>query len=334
MNSRFAPLLHLSVAGPSAGDPYPNMEFAVPYDTARALRRGRALLRRRAGTLVVLAERGDDAGAPRWLAHQRLRFGLLPRDPAFAIAMELPGEPAAVAVYGNADVATALDPPTGARLAGTVLRHTIARAARPLQVDLTDSAGARRERLTLGADDAATSVSFDLANATPGLYTVRESPAADGDATRYYVDPELVGEPLVGIVELQVAAAFYDAAPTFQAAFPPRRERLRYYVVVRGPAAAAAQLAVDDDGGILDGRPRIEFDAVPAAEIVADPIAAQLAADGGQVVSFRSRSLEPRRPGGRRKIRLMRNAEVLIDHLPSPTAEQPQATMTLHLTLK
>lgn len=326
MNRRFAPLLHLSVALAPADTVRPSVAFVVPPDTALALRRGRALLRRDAGRLTIVGE--IDPGTPRRLAGHRLRFGLRSLDAGLALAADLPTE--RVLVWSTDDGAATLASPVAARMVATTLRHTPVEADRPLKAVLAARDGAARAVATLAAGEPSSTVTFDLAGLAPGLHTVREIPS---DATMpYYVDPALAAEPIAGVVELLVQPAWYHAAADRTATIAARTEHLRYYVVVHGSAAAAAQLGIEDAGAEADRRQRVDFDPIPAAELATDPTAAQLAVGGGQVVAFRSRAAQPRR--GRRRIQLMRNSEVLIEHLPSPGAEQPHATAILHLTVK
>ena len=78
--------------------------------------------------------------------------------------------------------------------------------------------------------------------------------------------PDLAREGVFGVVEVRIAAGFYDAPAAFEIAFAARQETLRYYLVAqRYSAADVDQLTVSDAGFGEEGRPEIQFTKVPAA---------------------------------------------------------------------
>lgn len=148
------------------------------------------------------------------------------------------------------------------------------------------------------------------------------------------VDPDLAKEGVFGVVEVRIAAGFYDAPAAFEIAFAARQETLRYYLVVsRYSDAELAQLTVSDAGFGEEGRPEVKFTKVPAAGFAPDEIPPALLGGGAAtVVLFRSQAPVARRRRGRRKIQLNRNGEVLIEHLPQPGAERPSSDLIVHLS--
>lgn len=152
------------------------------------------------------------------------------------------------------------------------------------------------------------------------------------------LEPELAREGVFGVVEVRIAAAFYDAPAAFEIAFAARQETLRYYLVVkRYSAAELDQLTVSDAGFGEEGRPEVKFTKVPAAAFTPAEIPPALLGGGGgggdaTVLLFRSQAPVARRQRGRRKIQLNRNGEVLIEHLPQPGAERATADLIVHLS--
>lgn len=167
------------------------------------------------------------------------------------------------------------------------------------------------------------------ANAPDPLHLGAPQPVALQD-----VDPELARKGLFGVVEVRIAAGFYDAPAAFEIAFAARQETLRYYLVVkRYTDAEIAQLTVADAGFNEDGRPEVRFTKVSAAAFTPAEIAPALLGDGdATVLLFRSQAPVARRQRGRRKIQLNRNGEVLIEHLPQPGAERPSSDLIVHLS--
>ena len=147
-------------------------------------------------------------------------------------------------------------------------------------------------------------------------------------------DAELLAAGLFGVVEIEVGAGFYAAAPEFGIAFEARAETLKYYVVARNyPSAEFDDLGVSDAGFAVDARPQIQFDRVAASAFGADDLpAALLGGADARVALFRSQAPVARRARARRRIQLARNTEVIVSQLPQPGAAAPTADLVIHLS--
>ena len=122
--------------------------------------------------------------------------------------------------------------PVAAPLTGRVLTRTLSRTDRPVTVSVANAANEGPAPVTV-SQGGALSASFDLNGFAPGLFTVTEdyTGVPITVTTSQYVDPELSRDALFGVVEIEVAAAFYPAPAAFTIAFDAPTETLSYYVV-------------------------------------------------------------------------------------------------------
>lgn len=164
--------------------------------------------------------------------------------------------------------------------------------------------------------------------------TVLEAPVALLLNAADAQDAELLFAGLFGVVEIEVGAGFYAAAPEFEIAFEARAETLKYYVVARNfPPAEFDDLGVRDAGFTTDARPQIQFDRVAASAFGADDLpAALLGGTDARIALFRSQAPVARRAKARRRIQLARNTEVIVSQLPQPGAAAPTADLVIHLS--
>jgi len=153
--------------------------------------------------------------------------------------------------------------------------------------------------------------------------------------TGYSLDAELQQESIFGIVELTVASSFYSTAPTFTIRFNPKKEVLKYYVVVSNYSTTEFNhLSLADNGYAEDGRSRIHFTRVPATAFTQDEIKPTTLAKkaGEKVVLFKSQSAEPRQEQARSKIQLSRNGDILIKHLPQAGSDHASGDVIIHIS--
>lgn len=164
--------------------------------------------------------------------------------------------------------------------------------------------------------------------------TVLEAPVALLLNAADAQDAELLSAGLFGVVEIEVGAGFYAAAPEFGIAFEARAETLKYYVVARNfPPAEFDDLGVSDVGFTTDARPQIQFDRVAASAFGADDLpAALLGGVDARVALFRSQAPVARRAKARRRIQLARSTEVIVSQLPQPGTAAPTADLVIHLS--
>ena len=264
-----------------------------------------------------------------------LRFGLLVLNPQFGNFTEGFDPRAAKSFYKNGTMPTALDAPVEVVLVGRMCTHSLKDAARPVIVTLKNASGAalRTEEVTAEADRP--EVSFDLSRLPPGVLAVEEQYPDDITFTSaYYADPELQQQGAIGVIEISIDSSFYTTAPAFEVAFDARQETLKYYLVARNYTNGEfTQLQVEDAGFAEEGRAEIAFTKVDAAAFTPAEIPAEiLGGAGAKVVLFKSQALVARQQQGRKKIQLVRNNDVLIEHLPQPGADRTKADLIIHLS--
>jgi hypothetical protein len=307
--------------------------FVLPQDAARFVQ-GAGLLVRVTDGMLNVHYRADPDGRPVLpTAGKTVRIGLVLSDLRVANITEAFDVTAGVLLYRNRSTPGALDAPTRAALTGPSLSRTLARPTRPVTVSLKESTGRSLfdRDVTAGNDG----VSFELTGIAPGALTLEEVYADGITTTLHYLDPELLPESVFGIVEIEIAAAFYTSAPTFTVTFEARRETLRYYVVAKGLSNGdLGLLQVQDNGAGAPGRERVEFVKVAPEQFTEDERSRSqlLESDGAKVVLFRSTATVPRRKSARKRIQLMRNTETLIEHLPQAGESRGAADLIVYLS--
>ena len=329
MITQFKQLFVVSVTHSYYDGACPDFEFTTPEDTRRALRGGRLLAKVVDGRLIVLYQTDASGAAPLVsAAGTRLRFGLRLTNSSFPNFTVLPNAPrGSMLVYDNAAASAALGVPQPMALASAILSHAVTGTTRPVTATVVRGGGVvRTDTVT---DDRA-SATFDLRDADPGRFELREAFAGGTThTTPYYLDPESQRDGMFAIVEIAVAAGFYTTAPQFRIAFEAKEQTLRYYVVVSNyNAPDVAALKVDDAGFVEEQRPRITF----AAGAVDATTAATLAVPGGNLLLFESQAPVRRRALGRRKMQLKKNNDAIIENLPQPASTNPTADLIVHLS--
>jgi hypothetical protein len=338
MITRFLPLLTLGVTHAYYGGACREFAFAVPADTVALLKRARMLLRVLEGRVHVLFE-ADEDGAPLFqLPAARLRLGLQVENASFFNYTILPAAPGVeVAVYRNSASVSALAAPVAAILTGRVLSRTLSRAERPVTVTVANAANEGPEPVTV-TQAGQSAVSVDLDGFAPGLFTVKEdyTGVPVSVTTTYYADAELSREALFGVVEIDVAAAFYTAPANFTIALDAPAETLNYYVVAAnytdtefGQLGVAHHATLAADAGVpVIAFTTIQSNAFTGAEL---PISL-LGGDAGRVVLFRSSAPVKRRNGGYPGVQLVRNGAVIRSSLPQAGPDRPSADLVVHLS--
>ncbi|MCE9667742.1 hypothetical protein LY474_07945 [Myxococcus stipitatus] len=339
MSFRFHTLLTVSLTHGYYDGACGDVGFVLPADTVGLLNGGRLLTRVRDGVLHVLYDT-DAEGAPLVsVAGRTLRIGLKQLDPNFENITERASPTRRLPCYRNTGNPSQLDAPRWmVGPVGRVFSHRISEATRPVSFS-HDTAGVMSPEPSTRIDEGLSEVSFDFTPVAPGAFTVSELYGEEGERAvvfDYYLDPELQQEDVLGVLELRIDASFYTAPPAFTVDHAARRETLKYYLVAENHTPADADLLdVVDAGYTEDGRPRIEFTRVAPADFTADDLpAGLLGGANAQVVLFKSRALVPRRQKARRKLQLVRTStgDVLLDHLPQPTPDEPHADLIIHVS--
>ncbi len=335
MSFDFRPLLSISASHAWSGGASAELDFLLPQDAVKLLASARCLTRIRNGALHVLADVAED-GLPRVDASGRiLRVGLKPSSAHFAnVTADVPVSPF-ILRYRNAGTPTALDAPDRVRLVGHVFSHSFSRADRPVTAALTDADGHEVQAHTVTASADRPAVSFEMTALAPGALTVTERYADDSThVTRCYLDGELARGGAVAVLELRLDASFHGSPPAFTVPFAAREETLRYYVVAtRFSPTEAAQLAINDAGFGEDARPALTFTRIPSSSFTGNELPEEaLGGADATVILFQSQAPLPRQRAPRRKLQLMRNGDVLIENLPHPSADRPNADVIVHVS--
>jgi hypothetical protein len=288
--------------------------------------------------LYVLYE-ADGDGVPRVTAPgENLRIGLRLENPFLANFTATPPPIAPnVSLYRNETATSALDGPLLSTVSGNGLVHPIGLLIRPVTITVQDGTGAVVDSKVFTAGNNQPQAAFDLASCPPGPLSVVEDYGVGGPAglvTSYYLHPELLHAGASIIIDVKIAPDFYSTPPAFDITFGAREETLSYYLVVANyNDTDFNSLSVSDAGFTDDARPQITFTRVPSDAFAAgDPPVALLGAAGARVVAFKSDAPVARQQRGRKKIQLNRNGEVLMDQLPQPGADKPDANMIVHIS--
>ena len=338
MITRFLPLCTLDVTHVFYGGACRDFTYVVPEDTARLLERGRMLLRVIDGRVHVLFEAADDGTPLRPLPGERLRLGLQVANAAFFTFTVLPVTPGVeVAVYTSAGGATALSAPVAATLTGRVLARTLSRTDRPATVTVTNAASLGPLPATM-TTAGQTAVSFELDGYTPGLLTLKEDYTGVPITVNktYYADEEMSRDALFGVVEIELASAFYTTPPAFTIAFDAPTDTLSYYIVAAnytdtefGQLDVAHKATVAADAGVpVIAFTKIQSSAFTAADL---PIS-MLGGNPARVVLFRSSAPVKRRNGGYPGVQLVQNGAVIRNGLPQAAPDRPSADLVVHLS--
>jgi hypothetical protein len=331
MTTQFQTLFVVTIVHAYYRENCADVAFVIPADTAQRLRNGKLLAREIEGKLYVLFEADEHGAVLMAIPGQTLRIGLrllnpffdnvTEPDPTFALSKRL---------YRNAAALDALDQPSRVQLVGPVFSHVLIDGARPVTLTLKNNAG-----LTLRTDEVTAAndrpeVSYDLTGLAPGTYSIEEAYPAGITKTSYYSDPELVRAGVFGVLEVEIGSGFYSSPADFQITFQARKETLKYYVVARNYNDDFEKLSVVDANDVPSP---IAFTKVASSafDSQSDLSPVLLTNGSGRVVLFKATNIT-RTEKARRKIQLKKNGDVLIEHLPQPRADQPNADLVIPIS--
>jgi hypothetical protein len=307
------------------------LEMVLPAETARIMRRGRMLARTLNGVLHFIYEADESGAALAPLPGATLRVGVRVLAPSFENVTDpasLPGS--GIAHWRNAG--SLLSPFTVTRIVGSIFEHALGDAARPVTVSVRDATTELWSEVVTAAQGRSR-VSIDLSGFDPGPLTLREAYAASVLESSAFLHSELVREDLLGVLDINLASSFYTTPAAFEIAFGARAEVLRYYLVVDNHSTAElATLTVEDLGFAAESRAEIEFTRDdPPFDSGSLPTSQLGGTATSSFVLFRSNTAVPRQAFARRRIELHRNGDVLIQNLPQPRPDQPDANIVIHI---
>jgi hypothetical protein len=334
MITTFKPLFTVEIAHTYYEGVCTDFDFTVPTDTARLLIGGRIVARVIDRHLTAAFEADAAGTGPRVSSSgKRLRFGLRLNNPYFDNFTALGTQPAGTTrLYRNSGAPGTLAAPEFVTFLPPLYSHVISGSTRPVTVNMTrDGQIVRSDAVS----DSRTTATFDLRGLEPGRLQIDEVfPGGVTHTTQSYVDAESQRDGVFGLVEIQLAAAFYTTPPAFKIAFDAKEGLLKYYVVVSNYSNAdVALLNVQDAGFVEESRPEIRFSKVAAPSFGVDDMQpASIALPGSSVVLFKSQAPVRRRAVGRRKLQLKKNGDPLIESLPQPGAANATADLVVHLS--
>jgi hypothetical protein len=331
MRIGFAPLATVTAAHGYYSEACRDIEFLPSGGTRALLQAGRILSRVLNGQLHLLFE-AEDIGIPiSSLAGKTLHFGLRISNGYFAnVTKPVLAGTGLVPHYSNATDAVALDAPQGAAMVAGLYTHTPASVIRPVTLTLFNSAG---NTLDTRVENGPTT-SYDLRALIPGEYRIEENyGSGPAETRRLFLDATLSDAGVWGVLSLRIDPSFYTSAPNFNLTFAARTETLRYYVVASNwQTEEFDQLNISDDGFVGDNRDKILFTKT-SPPFPDGFIQESLLGDGNaKIVAFQSQTEVARRERGLKKLRLNRNATVLIEHLPLPGPERAKAELIIRLS--
>jgi hypothetical protein len=306
--------------------------FIFLADSERSLKNGQLLGKIHEGQLSILFA-ADGTGQPLVsLAGKTLRLGLKCLNPFFRNITELDFSPLLCRpLYRNSPLTPSILERVNL-FVGKVLEYPVQSATRPVTVVLKDSQNQTLQTDTITDNRAC--VTYDLNGREDGRYTIEESGAGvlitkDYYLDSFYLDREVADLSFFGFLEITIATSFYSTPPEFTITFSAKPETLKYYLVVKNyPEADFNTLTITDTGD----NP-IAFNKTLADDFTDEDISADLLGDGdARIVLFTSTTTVTRQENARPKIRLQKNGEVLISHLPQPSADRPTADLIVSLS--
>ncbi|MBD2563969.1 MULTISPECIES: hypothetical protein [Nostoc] len=303
-----------------------DFSFMIPADTAQLLRNGKLITKICDRKLYVLFE-ADEANAPvASIVSETLRFGLKLQNPFFANFTDLDFDISSYTpLYSNSTNLNQLDVVKEISLVGHVFSHSLTNDTRPVMVTLKNTNNQVLQTDTINATNNRSTVTYNLTGQAPGLYSIEKSYPNNLETSLYYSNAELQQQGIFSLIEIKIDSNFYTSnTPEFAINFNPKTETLKYYLVVP-KEAEVDQLSVLDNGFTEDGRSAVIFKKELLAEI---PVL--LSNANTSVVLFKSETIK-RQEKARRKIQLQKNGDVLIGHLPQPSAEKANAEIIIQL---
>ena len=298
--------------------------------TNELARRGRLLVREMDGVLHVLYEADENGDAISPLTGETLFIGLRQLNPSFGnFTAPVIADASQTPLFANGGAPTSFDAPQSLRCVSGSFAPLPQLATRPVALHLKNANG--DVLATQQHADAGAAAAFDLRALPSGIYALLEDYGAGVTRSQtLFVDADSSARNVWGMLAIRIDVSFYAQAPGAQPLdiplhFAARTETLKYYVVA--PGFDIATLNVDDQGLNGPGSTALGF-----AKGAADLSASLLGADPANTVMFSSLSPVARSEFGLRKLHLMRTADVLIEHLPQPSADRSQAQLIIHLT--
>jgi len=337
---QFRTLFTVKIFHPYYSEVCKDFDFIVPTDNAQLLKNGKLLAKVVEGKLYVLYESDETGQASVPLIGKTLRIGLKLLNPLFSNFTVLDFDFDTLRpLYSNSTTPPILDAAKAITLVGKMFSHNLKIKTRPVTLILKNFKGEVLQTDTITENNDRQSIAYDLIEKDSGLYSVEESNAGNKETTNFYSDLELLRQGIFGLIELAIAESFYTTPlntppPEFVIKFAAKQETLKYYVVAKNYSETDLnQLNISDAGE--EGRSQIiSFTKVLPAAFSSKDIPPTLLGNGeAQIVLFKSpEKAVARQEKARQKIQLKKNGDVLIPHLPQPSASKGNADLIVQLS--
>ena len=312
-----------------------DFDFFLPQDTKQLLQNSKMLAKIVDGILYILFEANDFDKALISIEGKTLRIGLKINNPYFSNFTEFPIDGYSVQYYQNSIAPVELDTVYKLPLVGSKFSHKLTKPDRPCSATLKDRNGIVLLTDTVTLEENRDSVSYDLSGQAAGIYTVNETYPISTAKFIYYKDAEINANNASAIIEIKVSKTMYSIRPKFIVPFEARKEIVKYYIVARNYSDTEFdKLQVTDIGYSEETRPQLNFTKVASgsftdAEI---PSAFLTSASNTRLVLFKSDVLVPRQEKARKKIQLTLNGDVIIPHLPQPSADKSKSEIIIQIS--
>jgi hypothetical protein len=335
MSTSFGILFSVKIAHSYYTSGCQDFEFLIPADSNLILRDRRVITRVSKGICYFLCEK-DESGTPVVaVSGITIRIGLKLVNPFFTNITKLVFKPGTTPLYRNTTSPTSLDLPVEMLVAGPLFAYPLTKTARPVTVTVKDYLNNVLQTEIVSNVTDTTPVPLDLRGYAANIYSVNEKQGSSTKKSLYYIDPDLAGKPVFGIVEINVSNSFFTPVPpVFTLNFVAKEEVLKYYIVGKNYTTTDLnKLSVLDAGYNEDSRPQVQFTKVNQGSFVATDISPSLLAGSGtSVVLFKSQTPVPRLEKARRKIQLSKNSDVLLKHLPLPGIDRSNSDIIIQIS--
>ena len=335
MSTSFGILFSVKIAHTYYSGDCQDFDFLIPENSALTLRDRRIITRVSKGICYFLCEKNESSVPVVAVSGTTIRIGLKLNNPFFTNFTKLDFKPGTTPLYRNITSPTSLDLPVEMLLAGPLFAYPLTKTARPVTVTVKDSLNNILQTAIVSKETDTTPVPLDLRGYAPNVYSVNEKQGSSTKKTLYYVDPDLAGKPIFGIVEIKVSDSFFTPVPpVFTLNFVAKEEVLKYYIVGKNYTPSDLNnLSVTDAGYNEDLRPQVQFTKVNQGGFTATDISPSLlTATGTSVVLFKSQIPVPRLEKARRKIQLSKNSDVILKHLPLPGIDRSNSDIIIQIS--
>ncbi len=335
MISSFGILFSVKIAHSYYTNGCQDFEFLIPEDSNLLLRDRRIISKVSKGICYFLCEKSESGIPVVDVSGINIRIGLKLKNPYFSNFTKVDVKTGTTPLYRNASSPVSLDLPVETLLVGPLFAYPLTKTSRPVTITVKDYLNNILQTATVTKEGDTTPVPLDLRGYAPNVYSVNEKQGSSTKKSLCYIDPDLAGKPVFGIVEINVSASFFTPVPPeFTLNFMAKEEVLKYYIIGKNYSASdLSKLSVADAGYTEDSRPQVQFTKVNQGAFIATDISPSLlTGTGTSVVLFKSQTPVTRLERARRKIQLTKNSDVILKHLPLPGINRSNSDIIIQIS--